>query len=234
MTLRKIVESMRAKGVKVDYYVRKDGSIRITRINGAKYSPRRSEGNIALRAMAGQSLSERKKTQQTRQLSSIAAKRPKKASTYARRPRKTPLSKEIKAQIRRVQRLARKNATDKERYATVTTKTVRGHIEAMGEEKTLRHLKRLELHFRGLAYPEAILALADRLADMGNKTGSMRVLELSMKVRRAAYANVITETSLQAILAKCYDTERAINAGEGQDVQIAERFAASAEYILFN
>lgn len=211
MTLKNIVKTLQGKGVKVEYYTRKDGSIRITRLNGATFSPKRSTGNIAARAMLGQSLSPRKRIQQERQLAGITARRPKKNVTYAKRPRKSPLSKEIRNAIKRVQRLAKKNRTGDEKYATVTTRTVRAHLEEMGEEKTLRHLSRLELHFKGLAYPEAILALADRLMDAANKTGSPELAALAVKVRKSADLGIIKESALQAVLAKLYDVEHEIN-----------------------
>lgn len=51
MTVRQIVRSLIEKGQTVDYYVRKDGSIRVTNLNGEKFSSRLSTGNDAARVL---------------------------------------------------------------------------------------------------------------------------------------------------------------------------------------
>lgn len=49
MTNREVVEKLRQSGHEVGVYVRKDGSIRVTSIDGVKYSPRLSQGVEAAR-----------------------------------------------------------------------------------------------------------------------------------------------------------------------------------------
>ena len=51
MTNRQIIQSLIARGVKVSYYVRLDGSIRVTELGGVKYSSRLSRGNEAARVL---------------------------------------------------------------------------------------------------------------------------------------------------------------------------------------
>ena len=51
MTNRQVVSRLRELGHEVGVYVRKDGSIRITSIDGAKFSPRLSEGVAAGREL---------------------------------------------------------------------------------------------------------------------------------------------------------------------------------------
>ena len=51
MTNRQIIKSLQQRGIKVSYYVRLDGSIRVTELGGVKYSSRLSEGNEAARVL---------------------------------------------------------------------------------------------------------------------------------------------------------------------------------------
>ena len=92
----------------------------------------------------------------------------------------------------------------------------------------------MELHFRGLAYPEAVLALSQRLMDTANKTGSPKLAALAIKVRKSAELNIIKESALQAVLAKLYDAERAINADSTDEATQIEKLILFIQDTLFD
>lgn len=172
MTLKNVVERLRSQGHSVSYVARKDGSIRVTKIDGMKFESKSSKGNAMARSMAGQSLSQRQVAQRTRQLKNIARKR---------HTKKTALSPQMRKLIQKTQRRIRKASGS---TATVTTKTVRARIEQYGTKATKRHLERLARHFEGWAYEENVEALVSRLTKLAEDTKSAKLAAVAKKIHR--------------------------------------------------
>lgn len=148
MKLINVVNKLISEGYKVSYYVRKDGGIVITRINGNKYKAK--AGNIRARELIGESIAEEGRTQR------------RKASEQSRKIRKarkagktiTDVNKKIESKLRRVQRYFRKNKVLG--GGKPTKKKIREVIRERGVDEALRALEEAERYAKGLAYNENI------------------------------------------------------------------------------
>lgn len=138
-----VVKLLNMQGHKVQYRVRNDGSIRITRIDGVSY--RGSSGNIAAREMTGVAFSESRK----KQLETIRTEKGK----FGHK-KKSDLPEEVIKKIRRVQRLWKKKKVQREGY--VGKRGARYNIQQYGEEEALRILNEQERYATGLAYSEVV------------------------------------------------------------------------------
>lgn len=193
MNLRQIVKTLREQGHRVGYKVRKDGSIRITSIDGRKYSPRLSEGNRAARSMAGGRLSERKERQLEKGRKTHATNVAKR-----RKPRPKKLSDRVLKELRKAQRAIRQAGEGK---GTVTARNVRYNLDQYGEEETLRRLRKTTRYYQGFAYEENVRALSDRIMADAHKVGSVSLLALAGKVweRRETFLEKWIEPSLEVL-----------------------------------
>ena len=160
--LRDIVGQLRRQGHRIIYKVRKDGSIRITSIDGRKFSSRLSQGNMTARAMAGKPMSERALHQRRQYSNRIRKHRiPKK--------KRAPLSPELKKAIRRAQRVIRKATQGGKTVGTISTANVRHVLENEGEEAAINKLERAVRYFQGYAYEENVDALLMRVHMLQNQ-----------------------------------------------------------------
>lgn len=163
MTIREIIKELKEEGYNVSFYERKDGGIRITRINGETFKG--SRGNQRAREITGASLSEAR----VRALGKL--KTPKGKGSYNKR-RKEKLSEETKKEIRRIQRMYRKAGKPK---GKPTISNYRYILKTKGRREAERLLKQSERYILGIAYPENVDALLSRIAlDLGKlKSASM-------------------------------------------------------------
>ena len=152
VTLINIVKLLEQQGHRVQYFVRKDGSIRITKLDGRSYSG--SAGNIAAREMAGFTLSEAR----SKQLEKIRSNK----GEFGHR-RKSVLPEELVKKIRRVQGIWRRNKVKAEGH--VGRRGVRYTLEHYGYEEAMRQLNEQERYARGLAYSENIKWITDYIRD---------------------------------------------------------------------
>lgn len=150
--MRKVISELAQRGYKITYYNRKDGGVRINRIDNMTFKG--SEGNVYARNLAGVSLSERRE----KQLHSKQLATPKGQWSHKR---KAPLDKKIVSKLRRVQRLWRKKGIKAEGYPSM--KNIRYAIKEYGEAEALKRLEQNERYALGIAYDENIQALIDRL-----------------------------------------------------------------------
>ncbi len=100
-----VVKLLKMRGHTIQYRVRNDGSIRITRLDGVSYIG--SQGNAAARSIAGVTLSESRK----RQLQDIKTEK----GTFGHK-RKSQLPEEVMKKVRRVQRIWKKNRVQRDGY----------------------------------------------------------------------------------------------------------------------
>ena len=152
MKIKQVIETLREKGFNVSFYKRKDGGIRITRINGQTF--RGSEGNTEARKIVGTDLSELQK----RALSKLTT--PKGKGTYNLR-RKEKIDKEA---IKEIQRLQRKYRASGKKEGKPTIRNYRYVMKEKGREEANRLLKQSARRILGLAYVENVQALIDRLS----------------------------------------------------------------------
>ena len=159
MTTRQIIEGLIKQGHKVKFYQRKDGGVRITKIDSQSFSG--SMGNKVARAMTGEYLSERRSAQ----LSKSYMKTEKGKWGHAK-SKKPPLPDEAKKLIRKAQRVFRKSGTI---AGTSSTRRFRENVELFGYDEAMRRLKQNIRYAQGLAYEENVEHLKRLLEDYGNK-----------------------------------------------------------------
>ena len=135
--LRQVVKILNSQGHNIEFRNRTDGSIIVTAIDGRK--TKIVEGNRIIRTMAGLPLSEKRKTQTSRNVTEKIIK-PIKISSRTR----DMLSSAKKA-------LEKSNVKMK-----LTTDRLREHIKLYGEQWAYDHTKKLKRYFQGYAYEENV------------------------------------------------------------------------------
>lgn len=148
MTTRQLVNQLRNQGYNVTFYVRKDGGILITSINGEKFKG--AKGNVYARSLLGEVFSERR----TAQLTKITRER-------VRKPRKIPVEtpEDLERFRKRVMRKWRKAGLT----GSISKKNLRKMIEDRGFEGAKEYLENMERHTQGKAYFGAIEGLLARI-----------------------------------------------------------------------
>ena len=202
MKLKNIVTKLRDAGHSITYRVRTDGSIVILTIDGKKFTGK--SGNAAARALAGVSLS----LAQQQQLAKIALPKGSRA-----RKKKDPLPEELKRHLKRVQRKFRKKGLE---AGKPTTKNLRWVIKNLGYAEAERRLTQAERYVRGIAYPENVRTLAERIWADAVKVGETdgewgnRLNRIAEYLYEAAEKDIITEDQLSAIIHDCdlYEAEQ--------------------------
>lgn len=162
MTIRQIINVMKQVGYDVSFYVRKDGGIRITKINGQRFTG--SKGNVRAREITGEQLSEAR----SKQLKKIAPTESMKGKGRYNKRRKRKLDADVEKEIARLQRKYRKKKTQ----GQPTKRNYRWVLEHYGKKEADRLLKQADLYIRGLAYSENIDALIARLQSDKDKVDS--------------------------------------------------------------
>ena len=161
MRIKDIIKELEDLGMSVSFYKRKDGGIRITRINGERFTG--STGNQKARTIVHATLSEL----QTRALSKLQT--PKGKGTYNKR-RKPKLDEETKARIKKIQYLYRKSG---KKEGKPTIRNYRYILKTKGKKEADRLLRQSERRILGLAYTENVDALLARIAsDLHKKKSS--------------------------------------------------------------
>ena len=165
MTIKNVIKELTNKGYNISFYKRKDGGIRITRINGDVF--RGSKGNAEARRLTGITLSESQK----RALSKLIT--PKGKGSYNKR-RKPKLDKSIVRDIQRIQRLYRKAGKGE---GMPTIRNYRFVLKEYGSEEARRLLTQSERRILGLAYKENVDWLLVKLQEIYQKFPSDKLLE---------------------------------------------------------
>lgn len=154
MILKKTVDVLRSGGMDIQYRIRPDGGIVVTKIGNIRYSGR--AGNTAVRQIAGTPLSAEAYEQRTK----IAAR-----GVYGRTVAKLPkIDKEIQNALKRAQYAFNKRGV---KAGKPTTANIRYHQERGEVKKQIEeYLKETIRYAKGLSqidYLYAILAEAKRL-----------------------------------------------------------------------
>ena len=155
MSVREIIQELQRQGHKVSFFVRKDGGVRITKIDETRFTG--SQGNIVARTMIGTSLSERR----SRQLESIRTPKGKFGHKTT-----TKLSPEMTKALRKAQRLFRKYDV---KGGKPTTRNLRYIIKEKGETEAFRRLNQSIRYAKGLAYEENVDWLIKKLEEIQGK-----------------------------------------------------------------
>ena len=135
--LRQVVKILNSQGHNIEYRNRTDGSIIVTSIDGRK--TKIVEGNRTIRIMAGVPLSEKRKTQTTRNVAEKIIK-PIKISTRTRDMLEAAKKKKKKSNVK----------------MKLTSDRLSEHIKLYGEQWAYDHTKKLKRYFQGYAYEENV------------------------------------------------------------------------------
>lgn len=150
MNTLEIIKALRLQGHRVSARKRTDGGWIITKIDRTKYKG--AEGNMRARDLLGISYS-KKRLEQARY----------NVSQYIRGKKKQrTLDERIKAELRKVQRIWRKNKIK----GRITALNVKRHIKEFGKEEALKYLQRQTRYGQGYAYDKNVEYLAQYIEDI--------------------------------------------------------------------
>lgn len=168
MTTKQVIKKLESMGHKVSFYTRKDGGVRITKIDSTSFTG--STGNKRARAMTGEQLSLRR----TAQLSS-SYMRTEKGAWGHKKNTKPPLPEEARKLLRKAQRQFRKEGVI---AGTSSAYRFRENERLFGYDEAMRRLRQNIRYAKGLAYVENVESLVQTLEDMRNKSvGNQQELE---------------------------------------------------------
>lgn len=190
MTIKKVIQTLQQRGVKVTAFKRKDGGYLIKSLDGQSF--KKSEGNKAARAMLGVTLSPEK----TQQLKDATKQRI--AISKGKASRVTPLDKAIKNQIARINRKLKKlSIKEGKKRGRIHVSTVRANIRKYGQDWVKKQLDSVERYHQGYAYAKNVKLLMGRLDLVGQKIITLtkssmlpEYKEMLIKVKEEIYSTL--------------------------------------------
>ena len=150
--MKDLIIELQKLGYDVSYHVRKDGGIRITRINGVGFTG--SKGNAEARRILGVSLSPAR----SKQLQYIRTPKGRWGN-----PKRKALPDDVKKKLLSLQRKWRKKGKKKGDQGMPSTRGVRYTIEHEGLEEAINKLNQNERYLLGLAYEKNVEWLVARI-----------------------------------------------------------------------
>lgn len=198
MTTKQVIDSLINKGHAVKYFIRSDGSARITEIDGQKFTA--SKGNTKARQMVGASLSKRQMQQLNRNVAQQKGKKKKKKKN----PEPSEAERNLRKRLRRAQRIARESEKD----GTITWKQVEYTWKHFGTKEAEERLTQFERYMKGIAYPINLEHFIERLEQqkpMEKPYGRSLIFEVQTYIRQRINAEWITEYQLQKLIELWYD-----------------------------
>ena len=168
MNVAQMIKELEKLGFKVDARRRTDGGWIITKINNMTFSG--ASGNQYARQVLGVELSQAR-IEQTHFNVTKYIKGQKKKET---------LDDEMKKELRKVQRVWRKNKVQ----GRITSKKVKEHLRDAGRREAMEYLKRQSRYGQGYAYVENVRYLAEYIRGMakGMEDTDKQLAEASNKV----------------------------------------------------
>ncbi len=194
MTTRQLVEALQKGGNQVTYYIRKDGGILITSINGQKFKG--ATGNRVARFMVGETISERR----AQQLSTITKRRKIK--------RRTPIPTTPDGLEKTRKRVMRKWRKANLR-GSISKRNLERIIEDRGLKKAAEYLSEMERRTEGYAYISEIEGLIARIEeDMKNLPESEKQWLQSIIDEINSRRDTFKQVWIQPIVDKLYEWEQ--------------------------
>ena len=177
-SMRTIASELMSTGHQVEFYVRKDGGILITKIDGQRFSG--AKGNARARAMTGQNISEARFAQL-------------KYATASKKLLNTPRFKKIKVpdavqkeydRVHKKWTKAFKAKGNKPHPAGYYGKVrLLKSVESKGEEGAKESISEAERYASGIAYSENIKHLATQVELSGAQYESEELMKLAQEIR---------------------------------------------------
>lgn len=216
MNIKEIIDELRKLGMEVKYRKRTDGGYLIKEINNMTFTG--SKGNAYARQILGVELSQARIEQTNFNVTKYIASQKKKAT----------LDKELKQDLRKVQRQWRKN----EVHAKITSKKVKQHIEESGRAAAKEYLGKMTRYGEGLAYLDNVEWLAKYYEDLARGVLLDDQLQddlfaFAEKIR--SKAEVFKEEWISRLYRCGYDIREALQKGQ---VELAKTHLQTANSIL--
>lgn len=231
MTNRQIVKELIDKGYKVEFTPRKDGSIRITKIEGKRggriYEGKSSssKGNAKARKLAGDSLSEKQVSQRAKPNAKRQRKaEKKKASIKAAKKRAKQRKEKAKREFKKKSRLtestkkmirkAQKELAKKGKKGILKSERVKKHKAKYGTKSAKSAIRNIMIHEAGYAYPEAVNGLIEFLSDnFSQYKGTSEVINALKPYTK--YTRLLEDSILVSIYDIYYDVSSYVMNGKG-------------------
>ena len=188
MNTKQMIEELKKMNKAVEYRKRTDGGYIITKIENMTFEG--SKGNAFAREILGITLSEAKMKQVEHNVGKFIKGKKKKPT----------LDKEMKDELRKVQKEWRKRKVKGE----ITALKLKQHLKDMGRKEAKRYLQRMSRYGQGYAYEENVHALSQYAFDtaVGAEDKSQ---ELAIALYKLADdINARTETFKEAWINPCY------------------------------
>lgn len=227
MKTAKVVELLRQQGHKVSTYKRPDGGIRITKIDGIKFSL--SDGNAFGRELvnAPQSVQEYTQRRKASQYALEGKKRQKaKMPSLTIRKSDSAKRKKEKRAVKRALQKARKVM----RESAPTTEQISKKIKREGYTRTATKLLNTARHTAGLSYPEQVDSLRDYLMMVFEQAGMDYSNEVALlNANREHFADKFIKLAYEDL----YELQKAVRDGrpqllEGLRAQVSQALAQGA------
>lgn len=191
MTTKELINNLRLRGHKVTARKRTDGGWLITKIDRTAYSG--AKGNQKARELLGESLSEKKLSQYRYNV-----------QEYIRGKKKQrTLEDDIKKQLRKVQKVWRKNKVK----GRITARNVKRHIKEFGMMEAFEYLKRQTRYGQGYAYEKNVEYLAQYIDDIAqsiqDEKAKSQTLTCASIIR--AYMSSFKESWIEMIYSLWYE-----------------------------
>ena len=151
MKVEEMIKALEEMGFKVSARKRTDGGMIISKINNMTFTG--AKGNQYARKILGVELSQARIEQTHFNVSKYIAGAKKKET----------LDQEMKAKLRKVQRLWRKHGVK----GRITAKKVKWHIQEGGRKEAMENLEKMSRYGEGYAYYENVEYLAQYIEDIG-------------------------------------------------------------------
>lgn len=186
MKVEEMIKALEELGFKVSARKRTDGGMIITKINDMSFTGAR--GNQYARQVLGVELSQARIEQTHFNVTKYIEGQKKKAT----------LDEEMKAELRKVQRLWRKHKVK----ARITAKKVKQHIRDFGMEEAKEYLRRQSRYGEGYAYEENVTYLAQYVRNVALGIKDKQLKEATRKV--ADYIDSKTAVFKEAWISDVY------------------------------
>lgn len=156
MLLKDIIKDLIDTGFEIEYRIRQDGGLLITKINGVSFKG--ASGNARARQIAGVQLSEAQISQRSFNV--------RKYIKGYKHP-KDKFDDDLKAAVKRVQYQWRKNKV----HGRITMRKAREHFKHEGKRGVLEYLSKMERYGKGFAYEENVRWLSNYTRNVAEGLG---------------------------------------------------------------
>ena len=160
-----VVQFLRKQGFEIEFRVRTDGGIIVTKVNNMKFTA--AGGNTYVRSVAGGISPAAMTSAEWRGRVALSEKKLAQVRSNAekliRGKKVSRLDDEMRKELRKVQRAWRKSSAQ----GRITAKKVKWHIANEGRRAALDYLNKMGRYAKGFAYEENVRNLATYTADVG-------------------------------------------------------------------